>query len=196
MDRYEIRLSGEGGQGLVLAGVILAEAVGIHGGKYVAYTQSYGPESRGGGCRSDLVVSDQPIDYPICSRLDLLLCLTQKACDKYWPGLKEGALLIVDSTRVTQLPCGPFQVVSVPILRSAKLKLGKEVVANMVCLGVIAKLSGLVTLEGLQQALLARVPKGTEGINQRALEAGYNLAGEVAPAMAAASVPQQVATTS
>jgi 2-oxoglutarate ferredoxin oxidoreductase subunit gamma len=184
MDRYEVRLSGEGGQGLVLAGAILAEAAGVYGGKFVAYTQSYGPESRGGGCRSDLVVSDQPIDYPICSHLDLLLCLTQKAHDKYWLFLKKGGLLIVDSRRVQQLHPGNLRVFSVPLLETAKIRAGREGVANMVCLGVIAKLSGLVTLESLLLAMRARVPKGTTDINQRALEAGYGLALE--PATAAA----------
>jgi 2-oxoglutarate ferredoxin oxidoreductase subunit gamma len=181
MNRCEIRLSGEGGQGLVLAGAILAEAAGIYSGKYIAYTQSYGPESRGGGCRADLVVGDEPIDYPICTQLDVLLCLTQKACDKYWPSLKQGGLLIVDSTRVTRLPSSSFEVARLPILQTAKRKLGREVVANMVCLGVIAKLAGFVTLEALIQALLARVPKGTEGINLRALEAGYALAHDLVP---------------
>lgn len=176
MDRFEIRLSGEGGQGLVLAGAILAEAAGIYGGKYIAYTQSYGPESRGGGCRADLVVSDEPVDYPICTQLDVLLCLTQKACDKYWPSLKPGALLIVDSTRVTRLPSGSFEVASLPILQTAKRKLGREVVANMVCLGVIGKLINLIAPEALRQAVVARAPKGTESINQRALAAGYALA--------------------
>lgn len=184
MERYEVRLSGEGGQGLVLAGAILAEAAGVYGGKFVAYTQSYGPESRGGGCRSDLVVSDQPIDYPICRQLDLLLCLTQKACDQYWPMLKKGGLLIVDSRRVQQLHSGDFQGFSVPLLQTAKIKAGREGVANMVCLGAIAKLSSLVTLEALLQAMRARVPKGTTDINQRALEAGYGL--EVEPATAGA----------
>jgi 2-oxoglutarate ferredoxin oxidoreductase subunit gamma len=184
MDRYEVRLSGEGGQGLVLAGAILAEAAGVYGGKFVAYTQSYGPESRGGGCRSDLVVSDQPIDYPICTHLDLLLCLTQKAHDKYWPMLKKGGLLIVDSRRVQQLHPGNLRVFSVPLLETARIRAGREGVANMVCLGVIAKLSGLVTLESLLRAMRTRVPKGTTDINQRALEAGYGLA--VEPATAAA----------
>lgn len=181
MERYEIRLSGEGGQGLVLAGAILAEAAGIYDGKYVAYTQSYGPESRGGGCRSDLILSDEEIDYPICAQLDLLLCLTQKACDTFHSKLKAGGMLIADSKRVTDLPRGPFRVHSVPILQTARQKMGREVAANMVCLGVIAKLSGVVSIEALQQAVMARVPKGTEATNRRALEAGYALAMEPAP---------------
>jgi len=176
MDRYEIRLSGEGGQGLVLAGAIVAEAVGIYGGKHVTYTQSYGPESRGGSCRSDLVVSDQPVDYPICSRLDLLLALTQKACDSYHPQLKEGGLLIVDQNRVSAIPAGAFRVCRLPILETARLKLAKEVVANMLCVGIVGVLSGLASEEDLRQAMLARVPKGTEQINRRALETGFGLA--------------------
>jgi 2-oxoglutarate ferredoxin oxidoreductase subunit gamma len=178
MGRYEVRLSGEGGQGLVLAGAILAEASGVYGEKFVVYTQSYGPESRGGGCRSDLVVSDEPIDYPICTQLDLLLCLTQKACDKYWPLLKKAGLVLVDSRRVQQVPSGSFQVFSLPFLRTAKIKAGREGAANMVCLGAIAKISGLITLEALSQAMRTRVPKGTADFNQRALEAGYALAEE------------------
>jgi 2-oxoglutarate ferredoxin oxidoreductase subunit gamma len=181
MERYEVRLSGEGGQGLVLAGAILAEAAGIYGGKFVTYTQSYGPESRGGGCRSDLIISDSEIDYPICAYLDLLLCLTQKACDTFSGKLKPGGLLIADSKRVTNAPAGDFRVLSVPILQTAKQKMGREVAANMVCLGVIAKSSGLVTIEALRQAVAGRVPKGTEESNLRALEAGYALALEAAP---------------
>ncbi len=176
MDRYEIRLSGEGGQGLVLAGAIVAEAVGIYGGKHVTYTQSYGPESRGGSCRSDVVVSDEPVDYPICSRLDLLLALTQKACDSYSKQLKEDGLLIVDENRVVSIPSGSFRVCRLPILQTARVKLAKEVVANVVCVGIVGVLSGLASEEDLHKAVLARVPKGTHEINRRALETGLELA--------------------
>ena len=176
MERYEIRLSGEGGQGLVLAGAIVAEAVGIYGGKQVTYTQSYGPESRGGSCRSDVVVSDEPVDYPICTRLDLLLALTQKACDSYSPQLKQDGILIVDENRVSAIPPGAFRLCRLPILQTARVKLAKEVVANMVCVGIVGMLSGLASKEDLHKAVLARVPKGTEEINRRALETGFGLA--------------------
>jgi 2-oxoglutarate ferredoxin oxidoreductase subunit gamma len=176
MARYEIRLSGEGGQGLVLAGAILAEAVGIYGGKQVTYTQSYGPESRGGSCRSDIVVSDEPVNYPICSRLDLLLALTQKACDSYSRQLKPDGLLILDESRVSVIPSGTFRVCRLPILQTARVKLAKEVVANMLCVGIVGLLSGHASREDLQKAVLAKVPKGTQEINRRALEAGLNLA--------------------
>lgn len=176
MERYEIRLSGEGGQGLVLAGAIVAEAVGIYGGKHVTYTQSYGPESRGGSCRSDVVVSDEPVDYPICTRLDLLLALTQKACDSYSPQLKKDGILIVDENRVSVVPPGSFRLCRLPILQTARVKLAKEVVANMVCVGIVGILSQLASKEDLHKAVLARVPKGTQEINRRALEAGFTLA--------------------
>lgn len=177
MTRYEIRLSGEGGQGLVLAGAILAEAVGIYGGKHVTFTQSYGPESRGGSCRSDVVVSDEPVNYPICTRLDLLLALTQKACDSYSRQLKPDGLLIVDEGRVSVIPSGTFRVCRLPILQTARVKLAKEVVANMLCVGIVGVLSGHASREDLQKAVLAKVPKGTQEINRRALEAGLSLAG-------------------
>lgn len=176
MNRLEIRLSGEGGQGLVLAGAILAEAIGVFGGKHVTYTQSYGPESRGGSCRSDLVVSDDPVDYPICSKLDLLLALTQKAYDAYHSQLKPAGLLIVDQTRVVLPSSALVRVCRAPILETASLKLCKEIVANMVCVGIVGRLSGVVSDEHLRSALLTRVPKGTEVLNQRALEAGLQIA--------------------
>lgn len=176
MDRYEIRLSGEGGQGLVTAGAILAEAAGIYGGKYVTYTQSYGPESRGGSCRSDVVVSDTPVEYPICNRLDLLLALTQKACDAYSKQLKPDSLLVVDRQRVADPPSGSLTVCRLPILQTARTKLGKEVVANILCVGIVGLLSGLASEENLRKAVLARVPRGTEQLNLRALETGIAMA--------------------
>ncbi len=176
MDRYEIRLSGEGGQGLVSAGAILAQAAGIYGGKFVTYTQSYGPESRGGSCRSDVVVSGEPIDYPICSRLDLLLALTQKACDSYSHQLKPDGLLIVDQNRVSNLPSRTVPACNVPILQTARTQFGKEIVGSIICIGIVGALSGLASEEDLRRAVMARVPKGTEQLNLRALQTGLAMA--------------------
>lgn len=176
MTRYEIRLSGEGGQGLVLAGAILAEAIGIYGGKQVTYTQSYGPESRGGSCRSDVVVGDEAVNYPICSRLDLLLALTQKACDAYIGQLKPDGLLIVDEGRVPKIPAADFRVCRLPILQTARERLAKEVFANIICVGIVGVLSGLASDDNLRRGVMARVPKGTERVNLRALEVGLKMA--------------------
>jgi len=173
--RYEVRISGEGGQGVILAGIILAEAV-IQDGRNVVQTQVYGPESRGGATKAEVIISDEEIDYPKAGRIDLLLALTQEAYDKYSGDLKEHGTLIVDSSQVVTPLAGAFTRFSLPILETAKEKLGKEVVANIVALGAIAALSQVVSRAAIEKAVLARVPKGTEELNLRALTAGFDLA--------------------
>ena len=173
--RYEIRLSGEGGQGIVLAGVILAEAAAIYDGKNATQTQVYGPESRGGASKAEVIISDEEIDYPKAMAVDLLLALTQAAADKHWRDLKSGGILVLDSMKVTNAPSGDFAVYRLPIIDTAKGAVGKVVVANIVSLGVITGLSKVVSREAIERAMLARVPKGTEELNRRALEAGFAL---------------------
>lgn len=172
--RYEIRLSGSGGQGLILMGIILAEAIGIYDGKYVAQTQSYGPEARGGSSKSEVIVSDEEIDYPKAMKLDLLLAMNQKSCDEFYPDLKPDGVLIVDSTFVTQIPTPKaFQV---PFTRIAREKFKREVVANIIALGALSQLTPIVSAKAIESAVLARVPKGTETLNRDALRAGMNAA--------------------
>ena len=155
---------------MILMGLVLAEAIGIYDGKYVALTQSYGPEARGGVSKAEVVVSDMEIDYPKAMALDLLVCLNQKSCDEYYPDLKPEGVLIVDSTLVNQVPIpGAFQI---PFTRIARDQLKREMAANIVALGAIAKLTAIVTSKALERALLARVPKGTEQMNLAALKAG------------------------
>ena len=168
--RYEIRLSGSGGQGLILMGIILAEAIGIYDGKFVAQTQNYGPEARGGSSKSEVIVSDEEIDYPKAMQLDLLLAMNQKACDEFYPDLKPESLLIVDSTFVTQVPTSKtFQI---PFTRIAREKFKREVVANIIALGALTQLSPIISSKAVESAVLARVPKGTEKLNRDALKAG------------------------
>jgi 2-oxoglutarate ferredoxin oxidoreductase subunit gamma len=172
-DRCEIRLSGSGGQGMVLAGMILAEAMGINDGKNVVQTQSYGPEARGGASRSDLVVSSKEIYYPKPIQLDLLLCLTQESCDAYYQALKEDGILIVDSGLVTQLPAR--EVYAFPFTQLARERIGTPMVANIIALGTIASLTKVVSKKGLSEAVQRRAPKGTEEKNLQALEIGFEL---------------------
>jgi len=151
-------------------GIILAEAIGIYDGKFVAQTQSYGPEARGGSSKSEVIVSDEEIDYPKAMKPDLLLAMNQKSCDEFYPDLKLDGLLIVDSTFVTQLPTP--KVYQVPFTRIAREKFKREVVANIIALGALTQLTPMVSPKAMESAVLARVPKGTEKLNRDALRAG------------------------
>lgn len=175
--RYDIRLSGSGGQGLILMGIILAEAIGIHDGKYVAQTQSYGPEARGGSSKAEVVVSAQEIDYPKALKLDLLLAMNQKSCDDYYMDLKPKGILIVDSTFVNQVPIP--RAYQIPFTRIARDKFKREMVANIIALGAISKLTPIVSARAIEAAVLARVPKGTEKLNRDALRTGISAAKKI-----------------
>jgi len=170
--RYELRLSGSGGQGLILAGKILAEAAAIYDGKNATQSQSYGPEARGGSSRSEVIISDEEIDYPKAVNIDLLLCFTQEACDKYYKDVKENGVLLVDSGYVSKKPEGKFKVYSLPITEIAEKEVGKALVANIVALGIITEYTGIVSREAVESAILSRVPKGTEEINLKAFRIG------------------------
>lgn len=174
--RYELRFSGAGGQGLILAGVIMAEAASIYDGKQAVQSQSYGPEARGGASKSEVVISDGPIDYPKATVVDALLALTQEACDKYSSDLKQGGVLLVDSDLVKKLPQGEFNVVSFPIINTAKNEIGREIVANIVALGAVVALTGVVSKESAEKAVLARVPEAFLELNKKAFQAGYDKA--------------------
>ncbi len=176
-DRFEVRLSGSGGQGLILAGVMLAEAVGTGDGKNVVQTQSYGPEARGGASRSDVVISEGEIYYPKTMKLDLLLALTQESCDKYFRDLKEDGVLVVDSNMVTQVPTKKY--FSFPFMRLAREEIGHVMVANVIALGAIAELTDIVTRESLKKVVVRRAPRGTEDKNQKALDLGISVAKKV-----------------
>ncbi|HUX05935.1 MAG TPA: 2-oxoacid:acceptor oxidoreductase family protein [Acidobacteriota bacterium] len=178
-DRIEIRLSGSGGQGMVLGAIILAEAAAIFEGKNATQSQSYGPEARGGSSKSDVVLSDGAIEYPKATKLDILLAMTQESCDKYCCDLRPGGLLIVDEDYVTNLPETDGRIVKLPIMRLAAESVGKKVVANIVALGALVELTGVVSEESLRKAVLAKVPKGTEELNTRALQVGIKAAQNV-----------------
>lgn len=173
-DKFEIRLSGSGGQGLVLAGVMIAEAVGVYEGKNVAQTQSYGPEARGGTSRSDLVISDTEIYYPKPAKLDILLALTQEAADRYCSHLKDDGLLIADSDAVRQLP--PVKkIFSLPFTRTSREEIGTEIVTNVVSAAALVVISGICKEESFLSAVLNRAPRGTEAKNEKACKLGFEL---------------------
>jgi len=173
--RYEIRLSGEGGQGLVLAGKILAEAAAIYDDLNATQSQSYGPEARGGASRSEVIISDDEIDYPKAINIDLLLAFTQEACTKYHGDLKDDGILLIDSDYVTRVPEGKFKVYKLPIIEAARSEVGKIIVANIVALGIIASLVNVISVDAVEKAILSRVPKGTENLNKKAFKLGLEM---------------------
>ena len=167
----ELRLSGSGGQGLILAGMILAEAAVLDGKKAIQ-SQSYGPEARGGASKAEVIISDDEIDFIKVQKCEMLLCLTQDAYDKY--GKDYTKVLVVDENLSLKYS-EPEKVLKLPILDTASNKLGKPMVANIVALGAVNELLKLVSKESLLEAVLDRVPKGTEDLNKKALESGYEL---------------------
>ncbi len=174
MERYEVRLSGSGGQGLLLAGIILAEGA-INDGKNSIQTQSYGPEARGGASKSEVIISSDSIDFPKVRNCDILLALTQKSYEQYSEGLKDDGILIIDDS-VTVEVTGNKKLYSVPILDTAVKELSKPMVTNIVALGAIVEITRVITKESLEKAVLERVPKGTEELNKKALSMGYEIA--------------------
>ncbi|MCG8538731.1 MAG: 2-oxoacid:acceptor oxidoreductase family protein [Clostridia bacterium] len=170
----EIRLTGSGGQGLILAGIILAESA-ILKGENAVQSQSYGPEARGGASKAEVIISKEEIDFPKVGKADIMLALTQVALDKYANTLKSEGLLVVDSSINVPEDLNVKNIVSIPILNTASEVIGKTMVANIVALGAIQELTDIVSKEYLEEAVLSRVPRGTEELNKRALQEGYNL---------------------
>lgn len=176
-ERFEIRIAGSGGQGVILAAVILGEAAALmEEGLNAVQSQAYGPEARGGASKSEVVISRGEIDYPKATSVDLQVILTQKACDEYAKDTKKGGTILLDDFFVTKKPDVEAEIYMLPIVRTAREKLGREIVTNMVALGATARileLKGLMHPESVKKAILERVPKGTEELNTKAFEAGY-----------------------
>lgn len=175
--KIEIRLAGSGGQGIILASIILAQAALLEGEK-VAQSQSYGPEARGGMCKAEVVVSEAEIDFAKVQIPDFLLALTQKSFDEYASGVSEKGVIMVDeSLTVRDIP-NTVQVVRAPILQTAREVVGKSVTSNIVAVGAINAFLGIASEENIRQAVLLSVPKGTFELNAQALAAGATLISE------------------
>lgn len=170
----EIRLSGTGGQGLILAGIILAEAA-LLDGKLAIQSQSYGPEARGGSSKSEVIISSNPIHYPKVTSPNVVLAMSQEATTKYTNDLPSDGILITDSMFVKDVPAHINKIYELPITETAKNELGKTLFANIIALGAITALTNIVSADSLTRAVLNRVPKGTEEINKKALELGMKL---------------------
>lgn len=174
--RREIRIAGFGGQGVVTMGTILAVAVGVHEDLEVAQTQSYGPEARGGACRSDVIISDEPIDYPKPINLDLFIALSPAAIKQYWAEVQEGeTLVLVDKTLIADLPAHSPPVIGIEATRIAEEEFKSRLVANMIMLGTMAALTGWVSLAALEKTIIERMPSGNLEKSRQALRSGFAL---------------------
>ncbi|MCP4717648.1 MAG: 2-oxoacid:ferredoxin oxidoreductase subunit gamma [Deltaproteobacteria bacterium] len=175
-NQRELRLAGLGGQGIILAGIILAEAAGIYDGKFVAQTQAYGAAARGGFSRSDVLISDEEINYPKARNLDVLLAMSQDAYEDNLPYLKPDGILIVDSTYVADI--ADAHVYAIPFTRIARETFRRENVANIISLGAISQISPYISEEAMASAVVKRVPPRFLELNKKAFEAGKNAAKE------------------
>ncbi len=176
MKRSELRLAGFGGQGIVLAGMVLGSAASMFGNRYACQTQSYGPEARGGACKAEIVISDQPVDYPMSLDLEILVAMSQEALDRYVGDLKPGGILIVDADLVRRLPEDDLYVVHrVAATSTAERDLGRRIVANMVMLGAVVAITSVVSNDDLESAVASLVPEGTQDLNIRAVRRGQEL---------------------
>ena len=171
--QIEIRLSGSGGQGIITAGIILAEAA-LYDGLNALQSQSYGPEARGGSSKAEVIISEFEINYPKVTSPDILVSLTQDSYDKYKVGVSSSSIVILDESIEVDADAD-YKVFQIPVLEIARTQL-RPVVANIVTLGALQKLTQCVSFESLESAVLDRVPKGTEALNKKALAAGAEAA--------------------
>jgi len=174
-ERFEIRIAGFGGQGIVTIGRILGEAFSIYEGKNSVNTQSYGPESRGGACRSEVVVSDGEIHYPNVRKADLFIALSQVALDTYIADLREGGILLFDPNSVKNVPDrDKYRVYEVPTMEIAH-DIGGVKFQNSVALGALYRLiAHMIKESSLRQAISRNVPPKTVGTNMNAFQRGMN----------------------
>ena len=169
--RLDVRLSGSGGQGILLAAALLADLC-LGSGKAVVQTQSYGPEARGGASKAEVVISDAPIDYPEVSKPDVTLCLSQPAFDKYGPQAPAGSFVYYDSGLVTPCHLSGVMLLGAPFTQIAGDVLGKAVVANIVALSAVAATGAFGDPAALREAIRRRVPERFLDLNVNAFEIG------------------------
>ena len=188
MAKQQFIFAGTGGQGLILAAIVMAEAA-ILARKNAAQSQSYGPEARGGASKAELIISDETIRYPKVRQPDFVLTMSEQAYKKYGLELGEEAVLIVDDTYVTHVKPRNRNLYALPVTKTARATFGNEQSANIVAVGVVAALSEAVPFDQVRQAVTKRVPKGSVEQNTRALELGWNLGRDAKIAATQAKTP-------
>ncbi|MDZ7373245.1 MAG: 2-oxoacid:acceptor oxidoreductase family protein [candidate division KSB1 bacterium] len=179
MTYYELRFGGVGGQGVILAGAILAEAAVIYDGLYAVQSPTYTAQVRGGATKVDVIISDRPVIYPRATEIDFFLALAQRSYDVFHHQLKEGGILLVDETLVRKVDESRYRVLRVPITDLAEREIGRVVVVNAISLGLTVGITGVVSRRAIEQAVAARAPKGTVEMNLKALELGFEEAAKL-----------------
>ncbi len=174
--RKELRLSGSGGQGVITAAIILAQAA-VDEGKEAVQSQSYGPEARGGASKSEVIISDEPVYHPHVRQPDVVLAMTQKAADKYYKDLHPDGLLILDEQLVPNPPAFAHTI-RIPITKLAVEEAGRKLFANIVALGALVHLTGIVQFDSIKKAVANRVPPHTVEQNMKALQLGWDAVSE------------------
>ncbi len=175
MGRVSIKLSGFGGQGIILSGYIIGKAASLHDGRFATHTQSYGPEARGGACAAEVIISDdEPVDYPFILTADVLVSMSQEAFDTYLPVLKETGTLVYDGDLVSVHDLSEkVSAHSVPATRIAE-ELGNKIVANVVMLGFLAAVTRAVSKAAMLRCIEESVPRRFVELNRTAFERGWN----------------------
>lgn len=173
MSTTEIKIGGLGGQGVILAGMIIGRGASIYDDKYATLTQSFGPEARGSACSAQIIVSDEPVEYPCVTCPDILVVMSQEACNRFAVEMSPSGTLIYDADLVKPGNVDPgITQHCIPTTQIAE-ELHRPVVANIVMVGFFAAVTDLVGVEALRESVKASVPAGTEALNLTAFEQGY-----------------------
>ena len=173
MAKTEIRVTGFGGQGVILCGYLIGKAASIHDGKEATLNQSFGPEARGSACSAQVIVSDDKILYPYLTQPDILICMSHEAYTKFEPELKSDGLLLIDEDLVKDAKArDKIKMFKIPATRFAE-ELGRRIVLNIVMLGYFTAVSKLINHDAVRKTVETSVPKGTEELNLRAFDKGY-----------------------
>jgi len=171
LKRIEVRIGGFGGQGVVLAGEILGRAAAYEG-KYVVQTQSYGAEARGSTARSEVIISDSKIDFPKVRKCDILVAMSQNALEAHLKDLKEKGVLIVDKDKVEHLPQTKAKVFKIPATKTAVKLLESRLYANVIMLGALTKITGIVKEKAVEKAIIDSVPETAREANIKVFRKG------------------------
>jgi 2-oxoglutarate ferredoxin oxidoreductase subunit gamma len=172
--KKEIRITGFGGQGVMLAGYIIGKAASIFDKRNATFVQSYGPEARGSACTAQVIISDDKINYPYMRKQEVLVAMSQEGYDKYIDACDGDSIVLADKSLIEfekKPDVAAFK--TIPATQLAE-KLGRRMVANIIMLGFFVAQTGLVTPEAMKEALLTAVPAGTAGLNTSAYETGLN----------------------